>query len=272
MNKKIGIIFFIVGFIAFSFFHISAKEISEKEYIKVDSILWNNFEIEQMKLWDLMEENPTNRDSLRKALRTLEEITYKTNVDLAIEYSSVPSGLKRVFMVRNQIEKSKLKDIYNSLSDSMQRSYYGELLKEYIMTQQLKEGDPFEPFECYLPDGNLYDWSDLKDGKILLVFSGLGCMGRDGREIIKQWNNAGWTIIDYQIVNNLQQLQDEAVIYNLGNKNVADFKGDGSPMKIKYDAQAAPTCFLIDENGIIKMISIGLTKELKDAMGVELNL
>ena len=248
----------------------SAKEITEKEYLKADSALWNDYEFQQNLIWNKITENPEKRDSLRRELDLLLKKTLVTNKELAIKYSSTPSGLQRVFMVRNDIEKTRLKNIYENLPDTMKSMPYSLLLKEYIDADQLKEGDFFVPFECYLPNGSLYDWKDTNNRKILLVFSGLGCVGPDGRDIIKQWKDAGWIIIDYQVVNNLDQLKEQANIYDLGIISVADFKGEASPMKIKYNAQSMPTCYLIDENGIIKMITIGLTNKLIDAMGVKL--
>ena len=263
--KRICILFYLFACAATN---LIAKDITEEEYIKADKILWDNYEELQSKIWERMDIYPEERDSLIAMYKKASESTHKRNVELAIEYASVPSGLKRVFMVRNNIGKPKLIEIYQTLPDSLKTSPYGSLLKEYIDTDQLKVGDPYVPFECYLPDSTLYDWSDVKNGKILLIYSGLGCMGPEGREIIKQWTQAGWTILDFQVVDNFDKFQETAQLYNLGNINVADFKGEASPMKILYSAQAAPTCYLI-EDGIIKIISIGLSEEIIDAMGVK---
>lgn len=43
---------------------------------------------------------------------------------------------------------------------------------------------------------------------------------------------------------------------------ISDFKGDDSPMKIKYDAQATPTCFLTDREHTVRGRCTGLDTRL----------
>jgi hypothetical protein len=47
---------------------------------------------------------------------------------------------------------------------------------------------------------------------------------------------------------------------------VSDFLRDSSPVKILYGAQAMPTCFFIDREGVVRMKTIGLYENRVDEL------
>lgn len=46
--------------------------------------------------------------------------------------------------------------------------------------------------------------------------------------------------------------------FSSGYLQVSDFKGDTTPVKIRCQAQATPTCFLLDSRGRLVFKTIGL--------------
>ena len=252
----------------------SATHITEENYLKADSALWAEFERDTEPLIEQMDAEPERFDALYELYLSIEEATDKKNVELAMEYAAVPSGLRRMYMVRNDIDKKLAQKRLSEIPDSMQQSYYGQLIKQFIEAGQVEEGDKYQPFECTGTDGQMFDWSRLDGKKILLLYGGLGCMGQEGRDLLKKWYEQ-YSRDDFQAViytpgvGNYEELvEDKRYWMNNGVIDyiaIADFLGDASPIRIIYGSQAKPTCFMIDRDGRVVIKSEGLNIERMEA-------
>lgn len=249
---------------------VDTSHITEDNYLKADSALWAEFERDTEPLIEQMDAEPERFDVLYGKYLAIEEATDKRNVELAIEYAATPSGLRRVYMVRNHIDKKQMKRILSEIPDSMQQSFYGQLIKQVIVSDQIAEGDKYQPFECVDIDGSSFDWSRLEGKKTLLLYGGLGCMGAEGREMLNSWydkySHKGFQAVIYASeVDNYEELaEDKKYWRNNGVIDyiaIADFLHDASPIKIVYGSQAKPTCFMIDGEGRVVIKSEGLDKE-----------
>ena len=69
-------------------------------------------------------------------------------------------------------------------------------------------------------------------------------------------------ILVYWPCSSLEDLQKLKEEYPSEYIFISDFKQDASPMKIKYGAQATPTCFLTDKQHIVKVKCTGLHMEM----------
>lgn len=238
--------------------------ISENNYLKEDSILWAQYEVCNEKLLHKYQTDSISEDSLHKAWEELYRKTSKKNIELALEYVTVPSGLQRLYMVRNEVPKEQLAEKLSILPDSLQENKYAQYIRKYIKANQKKAGDIFEPFECVCPDGKPFNWNTLKGKHILLIFDGLYCMGKSGRnyleDMLRKTNPDQLEMIVYLKCKNMDSLKEEAEKFP-DFKLVSDFQPEGSPMNILYKCQASPTCFIIDQQGKIHFISEGLAPE-----------
>ena len=248
--------------------------ITEENYLKADSALWAEFERDTEPIIEQMDAEPERFDVLYELYKSIEEATDKRNYELAIEYAAVPSGLRRVFTVRNQLSKEQKQKTLSEIPDSMQQSFYGKLIKEYIEADQIEEEDMYQPFECMCEDGQPFDWSRLDGKKTLLCYGGLGCMGDVGRELLKKWNEQ-YASKNFQIViyapevDNYEELVEDKKYWRDNGVTdyiaIADFLGDASPIRIIYSSQAKPTCFMIDGQGRVVIKSMGLAPERMEA-------
>lgn len=107
---------------------VDTSHITEDNYLKADSALWAEFERDTEPLIEQMDAEPERFDVLYGKYLAIEEATDKRNVELAIEYAATPSGLRRVYMVRNHIDKKQMKRTLSEIPDSMQQSFYGQLI------------------------------------------------------------------------------------------------------------------------------------------------
>lgn len=244
----------------------SQEVITESNYLKEDSILWIDYEKQQEKLSQYWETMPDKKDSIQNLFKEIYEKVSKDNIELAMKYASVPSGLQRLYMTRLDIPKDTLKNILHSLSIEMQESVYGKIIKEHLQTKQIQEGDSIYTFPCVQIDGKAFDWNITKGKQLLILYGGLGCMGEDGREELKllynQTLNENFLILVYWPCSSLENLQKLKTEFPSEYIFISDFKQDASPIKIKYGTQATPTCFLTDKQHIVKVKCTGLHMEL----------
>jgi peroxiredoxin len=239
--------------------------ITEENFLKADKMIWETNEIESSKIFELMEKQPDKRDSLILVLKELNDLALRQNVDTAIKYAAVPSGLERLYMVRLRLTKDTLMTILNSLPIEMQESEYGVGILQHITHDQINEGDKYSDFDAVYSNGDSFKLSSYEGKTILLLYNGLDCMGYYNREVLKQiydqTDRNNFDIIIYWSIMNLKDLQELKTKYSVDYKFISDFKGANSLFKIKYGAQARPTCFLIDKNGIVKLKTIGLPSD-----------
>lgn len=240
--------------------------ITESNYLKEDSVLWINYGKQQETLSQCWETMPDKKDSIQSLFKEIYVKVSKDNIELAKKYASVPSGLQRLYMTRLNIPKDSLKNILHSLSIEMQESDYGKNIKEHLQTKQIQEGDSIYTFPCVQTDGKAFDWTITKGKQLLILYGGLGCMGKDGREelelLYNQTSNENLLILVYWPCSSLENLQKVKAEFPSEYIFISDFKQDASPIKIKYGTQATPTCFLTDKQHIVKVKCTGLHMEL----------
>ena len=230
----------------------------ELEYIKADSTLWAEYELEGERLAELYAEN---EDSLYIKAVELEEYADRKNRDLAIEYSATPSGLKRCFMLRLDIEKDTLQNILSKLPHDLRKSECAKAIKKHIATEQIEVGMEFFQIDAVNADGHKIAWKEYRNKNILLIYGGLGCMGRSGRrELVslrKEYTDDNLAIIIYYSVSTLEELKEFRNQYSDDYIFISELMSDYSPFKIKYGVQSTPTCFVIDKSGTVVLKTIG---------------
>lgn len=250
----------------FSFANLySQGKITEANYLKEDSTLWMSYEKDQEELRKLWEIIPEKRDSIQCIFNENYTKASKANIELAIKYASVPSGLRRLFMTRLDMPKDTLENILNSLSTVQQESFYGENIRKHLQTHQIEEKDSIYRFPCIQTDGKEFDWNITNGKQLLILYGGLGCMGEEGRKALEllynKTINSNFLILVYWPCSSLDNLQELKKKYPSKYIFISDFKQDASPMKIKYGTQTTPTCFLTDKQHIVKVKCTGLHTE-----------
>ena len=241
---------------------VQNETLTEENYLHEDSLLWINFEKETEGLIAILDSLPNQRDSIINVYNVILEKANQKNIELSFKYACTPSGLQRLFMVRNHVSKDSLAKVLNTLPEEMQKSEAGLNIKAHLETEQLAEGNALFSFPCQNEEGEPFDWETLKGKQVLLLYGGLGCMGSNGREALKnlyeQTSRKNLEIIVYWPSSSLENLQTIRKQYPSDYIFISDFKQDASPMKIKYGCQATPTCFLTDKKHQIVVKSEGL--------------
>ncbi len=83
----------------FSITNLYSQElITEENYLKEDSIIWMNYEKRQEELGRIWKTMPEKRDSIQHISEDIYKKASKANIELAMKYASVPSGLQRLYI------------------------------------------------------------------------------------------------------------------------------------------------------------------------------
>lgn len=244
---------------------VQNETLTEENYLHEDSLLWINFEKETEGLIAILDSLPNQRDSIINVYNVILEKANQKNIELAFKYACTPSGLQRLFMVRNHVSKDSLAKVLETLPDEMQKSEAGLNIKAHLTTEQLTEGDALFTFPCQDEKGASFDWATLEGKQVLLLYGGLGCMGSEGREALKHLyehtSRKNLEIIVYWPSSSLEKLQAIRKQFPFDYIFISDFKQDASPIRIKYGCQATPTCFLTDKKHQIVVKSEGLNMD-----------
>lgn len=167
-------------------------------------------------------------------------------------------------MLRDKIGKQTLKNIQSALPDTLQNTSYANYIRNYIEKHQLTEGDQYVRFGTQTASGEKFDWKNTENKNLILLYDGLSCMGKNGRDYLKELldktDRKNLEIVVFCCTSNLEylkELQKQYPDFTL----ISDFQPEGNPMNIIYNAQARPTCFMIDRKGIIQVRCEGLDKK-----------
>ncbi len=234
------------------FFNYSYSQgITEEQYKKSDEERTKYFESEKDKVYNLIQKNPEKKDSLFQQLHQIEKVELLQNIDSAIKYSSVPSGVQRLFWLRTEIPKNKLRKVYNSLPSDITQSEYGKYLNLYLQSKQCEIGNFYYDFDTIDATGKPFKISNLKSDYIMIIYDGLSCFGSDGLNFLKklyhETDRNKIEFIQYTICKNQSELKEISEKYQTGFIDVSDFLFNESPLKIIYGAQATPTFIIIDK-------------------------
>lgn len=213
----------------------------------------------------VFEEHPEKVDSLMQEAAEAERRTYRQVLEAVVQFAALPEAIEMAYNIRNHVSKEELQQLLHALPGQQRESEYAQLVQMHINTAQVRVGDTFCDFEAKDLNGNAFTLSSLKNKNILLLYGGLDCMGATGREYLKQLYDStsreSFEIVIYCPVGNPDQLKEYNRSYPGEYVLVSDFLLDHSPLKISYGAQATPTCFFINSNGVVEFTSIGLPVE-----------
>lgn len=174
----------------------------------------------------------------------------------------MPSGFQRLFLVRLNIPKERLRGVFESLPEEMQVSQTGRNIRMHLDTEQIEPGDGYYDFEATTDAGEPFRLSSLAWKNILFLYGGMGCMERDGRDYLNalygRTSRDDFEIVVYCPNSDLEALKKVREVYPCEFTLVSDFLQDNTPVKILYGAQVTPTCFFIDREGVVRMKTEGL--------------
>lgn len=247
--------------------HTWGQPMTEENYQREYKMLMEKFTLQSAPLQKLIstEKDPAKRDSLAAVYKGMVEGITKQNLEIALRYVSVPSGLQMCFWNRFNVPEDTLKAVLKRIPKQMRKSEYGRAIAMHLSCPKVGEGDKTYDFKATDAQGRPFRLSQWKGKQVLLLYGGLGCMGEWGRkyldELYGRTSRENLEIVVFWPASGQDELTALAKEYPSEFLQVSDFKGDVTPVKIRYEAQATPTCFFIDRDGRLLLKSVGLDPE-----------
>ena len=220
-------------------------------------------------------------DSLKPDLQAKMDRNDEERSELEKRYALVFEDAFPYFRQRKRHSKDSLSILLNSASEEIQQSKTGQALRKYIDNQQITEGMPFQTFPCYDVEGNSFDWNLIKGKRVFLVHDGLDCMthGQDNsafRKYLKRLCEEAPNCLPLIFVDceTREDLLDSIEEYGLQDYYVvSEFQKNLGTLDWLYNDQISPTCYYIDEQGIILKVTEGIAPESleKEFLGINIS-
>lgn len=247
--------------------HTWGQPITEEGYVKEGNALWGLFtsKCDTLEQSVATAKDKEEKDSLIAAYDELYRQTVRQNGILALKYAATPSGLQGCFTLRLGLPDDSLRAVLKRIPKQMRRSPYGRAIALHLSCPKVRPGDKAYDFQATDAQGRPFRLRQWKGKQILLLYGGLGCMGPWGREYLGELygrtSRENLEIVVFWPTSGQDELTALAKEYPSEFLQVSDFKGDVTPVKIRYEAQATPTCFLIGRDGRLLVKSVGLSPE-----------
>ncbi len=257
---------FLIAFL-FVVGHAWTQPVTEENYQKEFKAMEEKFSLraDTLRKFISMKKYTAKRDSLVSEYKKLVDEFTELNLELALRYASVPSGLQMCFWNRLTISQDTLKAVLKRIPKQMRKSEYGRAIAMHLSCPKVGQGDKAYDFRAMNAQGRPFRLSQWKGKQVLLLYGGLGCMGSSGRKYLDEFygrtSRENFEIVVFWPASGQAELTALAKEYPSDFPQVSDFKGDVTPVKIRYEAQATPTCFFIDRDGRLLFKSVGLNPE-----------
>lgn len=215
--------------------------------------------------------NESNENKVREIWKSISVVDNKVkNIRLHTIATFQPSlvTIKELYFLRNDLTTDSLKILFNRFPTSLKKTKYGDVIKQYILTDDLKVGTHATDIIGKGFSNKEVKLSDYKNKVVLLDFWASWCgpcraSNKDLTELFQKYNRNGFEIISFSIDTNLDDWETASNKDSITWTNISDLKGLYSKQAASYKIRAIPKSFLIDKNGVIVQIFTGYDKDAK---------
>ncbi len=174
--------------------------------------------------------------------------------------------MQELYFLRNDLTQDSLKMLFNRFPPSLKRTKYGEVITEYLATNDIKKGNHYiNIFGRNLANKQVH-LSDFNGKIILLDFWASWCGpcrpgNHDLIELFSKYRQSGFEIVSFSLDTNPEDWKKASEKDSITWTNISDLNGYYSKQAASYKIRAIPKSFLIDRNGIITEIFTGYDSE-----------
>jgi thiol-disulfide isomerase/thioredoxin len=214
------------------------------------------------------ESNQSKANEIWKSISAID--TKVKNIRLQTIATFQPSlvTIKELFFLRNDLSTDSLKILFNRFPSRLRNTKYGNVITQYISTDDLKIGVHFNDIKGKDLNNREVKLSDYKNKVILLDFWASWCgpcrsSNKQLGELFQKYNPSGFEVISFSLDTNPDAWNTASQKDSITWTNISDLKGFYSRQAASYKIRAIPKAFLIDRNGIVLKIFNGYSKDGK---------
>lgn len=239
----------------------------------IDRTVRNRYRSLENERNDLMKKflEETDKKKQSEMLKTVSAIDKKvlaTRLETIAAFKPSLVTVKELFFLRNDLSTDELEKLFDRFPSSLKNTKYGDVIKQYIETNDLKVGAKSVDIIGIDIGNRSIRLSEFKDKVVLLDFWALWCApcrtsNKELAELYRKYQPQGFEIVSFSTDTNKTSWQkaskDDGVIWT----NISDLKGFYSEQVAAYKIRAIPRAFLIDKNGNIVHIFRGYNEASK---------
>lgn len=221
----------------------------------------------------MTENDKTRRSAMLKEISDIDKTVTKIRLQTIAVYQPSLVTIKELYYLRNDLTTDSLKVLFDKFPDRLKQTKYGDIIGQYILTDNLKIGSAAPAITGKNSAGKEIQLSDYKGKCVLLDFWASWCgpcrsSNKELAELAGKFKNTGFEIISFSIDTDPKDWQTASKKDGISWANISDLKGLYSRQAASYRIRAIPRSFLIDKNGIIVDIFGGYddSKDGKDML------
>ena len=211
-------------------------------------------------------ENVTDDEKIEIIFQKFKDSIENDQIDLLFSKPDNLFSINEITRYKHKISKERLETFFKKLNNNLKLSPEGQILEEYLSSQQVEIGKPLVDFMASELNGKKVNLSNFKGKIILLDFWAFWCtwchvQNKEEFSYLNKKYKKDLVIISYS-------LDEKETIWNKSVKkdsykwvNLSNLKGIKDPIAYKYKVNTLPHSFLIDKEGIIIKEFIGYNKD-----------
>ncbi len=212
------------------------------------------------------EKNEDVSNGILKSISELDKQVLKIRIETIATFKPSLVTIKELFFVRNDLSSDSLQLLFDKFPIELKKTKYGEIIRIYLATQDIKVGSSFSDLIGTDLNGKIMKLSDFKNKLILLDFWASWCgpcrfSNKDLAKLYEKYHSAGFEIFSFSLDTNPDSWRKASQKDGIVWTNISDLKGYYSEQAASYKVRAIPKSFLIDKDGIIVKIFTGFSKD-----------
>ncbi len=218
-----------------------------------------------MRKW-LSEPDENKKQELLKTVDNIDKKVLVTRLDTIATFKPSEVTIKELFFLRNDLSTAELTISFERFPAILKNTKYGEVIKQYIATNDLKIGSKSIEISGFDSNNRRIKLSDFAGKVVLLDFWAAWCgpcrkSNKELAEIYRKYKPRGFVIVSFSVDTDpsiwRRASQDDGIFWT----NISDLKGFYSEQAAAYKIRAIPKSFLLDKNGNILLIFNGYNQK-----------
>ena len=244
-----------------------------------DSVQGKHYALDQLR--DSLTTKAVNEPDESKAIAIWKNIAVVDSKVKSIRVQTIatfqPSivTIKELYFLRNDFTRDSLKMLFSRFPSALQNTKYGNIINEYITTDDLRKGSNFIDIVGKDFNNKEIKLSQYKNKVIILDFWASWCgpcrsSNKYLAELHQKYNKEGFEIVSFSLDTNVESWRTASQKDSVTWVNISDLKGLYSKQAASYKIRAIPRSYLIDREGRITEVFTGYDKAHKERLSSQI--